>query len=400
MLKRTTLTIVILFSLFLFILGSCDKDDDTPTNSTPSYPMKTWEKIVGGDMWDCANGIIQASDGSYMIAGSTSSYGLSASDYYVVKIDVDSNIIWENTYGTDEIENGYSITETNDGGFVVAGISGIKGSGDYSAYLVKFNNNGDTIWTRSHGGAADDAASCVCATSDGGVVFTGYTESFGAGNKDIYLVKLNQNGDTSWTKTFGSEYSDAGGCVAQTSDGGYIVTGRYHTASNTSDAFLLKTDSLGNEQWIKHYSKSTSDAGFCVKETSNGGYIIAGVTGDGFSFSDIFIIKTNSYGNVEWANSYGRDESDAGYSVVQYNDGGYIVAGGTGYKYAYLVKVNTLGDTLWTRTYGSYNNPIYAYSLTNTLDGGYIFIGSKLPGMDNSDIYIYKVDSEGKLQED
>ncbi|MFZ8835354.1 MAG: hypothetical protein ACO2O5_14355, partial [Candidatus Caldipriscus sp.] len=192
-----------------------------------------------------------------------------------------------------------------------------------SAYAVAF--------AKTYGGTGDDRASYVLQTSDGGYIVVGDIGSLGADSFDIFLVKTDANGNIIWAKTYGGTVDEYAHSVLQTSDGGYIVAGETRSfGAGYRDIFLIKTDASGNLQWAKTYGGTYWDVAYSVQQTSDGGYIVAGET---YSFGaggrDIFLIKTDASGNVQWAKTYGGTDEDWARSVQQTSDGGYIVAGVT-----------------------------------------------------------------------
>ena len=208
----------------------------------------------------------------------------------------------------------YSVQQTADGGYIVAGYTNSFGAGDYDFYLVKTNSQGDTLWTRTYGGSDDDWAYSVQQTADGGYIVAGYTYSFGAGDDDFYLVKTNSQGDTLWTRTYGGSGDDEAYSVQQTADGGYIVAG--YTSSfgaGSGDFYLVKTNSQGDTLWTRTYGGSGYDGAYSVQQTADGGYIVAGYTGSfGAGSDDFYLVKTNSQGDTLWTRTYGGSSNDDG----------------------------------------------------------------------------------------
>jgi ribosomal protein S11 len=296
-----------------------------------------WAKTYGGIASGWASSVQQTSDGGYIVADCASG------DIFLIKTDANGNIIWAKTYGGIGYDDAYSVQQTSDGGYIVAGITWSFGAGSADIFLIKTDANGNIIWAKTYGGIGYDDAYSVQQTSDGGYIVVGTTRSFGAGSYDIFLIKTDANGNIIWAKTYGGTDRDGASSVQQTSDGGYIVAGYTESfGAGYSDAFLIKTDANGNIIWAKTYGGTYGDYACSVQQTSDGGYIVAG-------YGDIFLIKTDANGNIIWAKTYGGTYGDYAYSVQHTSDGGYIVAGGTysfgaGYSDAFLIKTDANGD--------------------------------------------------------
>jgi hypothetical protein len=263
-----------------------------------------WTRTYGGTDYDGATFMEKTSGGGYIIAGYTYSFGVGTPDYanvYLIKTDGHGDTLWTRAYGGTNEDYANSVQQTTDGGYVVAGSTQSFGAGDGDVYLVKTDAHGDTIWTRTYGGLSSDVGYSVRQTSDGGYIIAGLTSSFGAGNNDVYLIKINAQGDTLWTRTYGGTDDDEGHSVEQTTDGGYIVagfTGLYGPSGG--DVYLIRTNSSGDTLWTRTYGGSCEDAGNSVQQTADGGYVIAGVAcsfaeGNG----DVYIVKTDTIGNVD-----------------------------------------------------------------------------------------------------
>jgi hypothetical protein len=291
--------------------------------------VKSFAKTYGGTDWDLASSVQQTSDGGYIVAGYTSSFGMGDWDIFLIKTDASGNVQWAKTYRGIYDDYAYSVQQTSDGGYIVAGVT------LSNFFLIKTDAYGNVIWAKTYGGTGDEWAYSVQQTSDGGYIVAGETTSFGAGYSDIFLVKTDANGNIIWAKTYGGTGSDVAYSVQQTSDGGYIVAGR--TASfgaGVWDIFLIKTDANGNLQWAKTYGGTDWDEAYSVQQTSDGGYIVAG--------NGAFLVKTDANGNIIWAKTYEEGIFDVARSVQQTSDGGYIVAGSTGN--VFLIKTDANGN--------------------------------------------------------
>ncbi|MFA7275056.1 MAG: T9SS type A sorting domain-containing protein [Crocinitomicaceae bacterium] len=374
------------------------------------FSQTTFQRAFGGTASDEGLSVRQTPDGGYIIAGTTTSYGSGGRDVLVIKTDFAGDTIWTRTYGdSNGNEYGYCIQLTNDGGYIVSGSSQNFFSGEEDMYLLKLKANGDTSWTRNYGGNGFEGGYYVQQTSDGGYIMSGQTPAFGAGGFDVYLVKINDNGNIAWTKTYGGLDAEYANAVQQTSDGGYIITG---SNGNTfgfggSDFYLIKTDSLGNHIWSKTYGDTGFEEGKAVKQTTDGGYIIAGSSENtlGPLGPNFCLIKTNSVGDTLWAKLYGGSMIDECYDVQQTSDGGYIMVGksfsfSTNGDYdVYVVKVNSQGIEQWSKTYGgsTTNHNEIGYSIQQTSDNGFIITGETLYGFGVGlrNLYLIKTDSLG-----
>jgi hypothetical protein len=235
----------------------------------------------------------------------------------------------------------------------VAGTTGSFGAGEGDIFLIKIDPFGGIQWAKTYGGISDDGAFSVQQTYDGGYIVAGYTRSFGAVGEDVFLIKIDPFGGIQWAKTYGGKGSEVASSVQQTSDGGYIVAGWTNSfGAGEGDIFLIKTDAYGNIIWAKTYGGEFNDRASSVQQTSDGGYIVAGHIGVLFDeYTDIFLIKTDAYGNIQWAKIYGKPDTidREAYSVQQTSDGGYILASttisfGAGERDIFLIKTNARGN--------------------------------------------------------
>jgi hypothetical protein len=378
----------------------CPKPYSSPNPMSATYFAKTY----GGTDLDWVYSVQQTSDGGYIVAGWTWSFGAGASDIFLIKTDASGNIQWAKTYGVTDDDLAYSVQQTSDGGYIVAGSTWSFGTDDWDIFLIKTDANGNIQWAKTYGGTDYDWAYSVQQTSDGGYIVAGFTDSFGAGWEDIFLIKTDANGNVMWAKTYGITDDDLAYSVQQTSDGGYIVAGStYSFGAGGLDIFLIKTDANGNIIWAKTYGGISGYGAFSVQQTSDGGYIVAGFTDSfGAGWEDIFLIKTDANGNVMWAKTYGGIDLDWAYSVQQTSDGGYILAGftysfGAGYSDAFLIKTDANGNVMWAKTYGGTGNE-EAFSVQQTSDGGYILAGRTVSfGAGWEDIFLIKTDANGNI---
>ncbi|HRD20226.1 MAG TPA: PQQ-binding-like beta-propeller repeat protein, partial [Fervidobacterium sp.] len=252
-------------------------------------------------------------------------------DVYILKLDADGGLVWQKTYGGTNIDMAYSIQQTSDGGYIVAGYTKSSGNGDDDVYILKLNSDGELKWEKTFGGELPDRAYSIQQTEDGGYIVAGYTYSFDAGIIDVYILKLDADGGLVWQKTYGGTSIDVAYSIQQTNDGGYIVVGNTQSSGAGNDnVYVLKLDSNGNLTWEKTFGGTESDYAYSVQQTKDGGYIVGGYT---YSFgaggADAYILKLNSDGDLTWQKTYGGNSTDIAYCIQQTTDEGYIVAGRT-----------------------------------------------------------------------
>jgi hypothetical protein len=292
-----------------------------------------------------------------------------------------AQITFQRTYG--RLNGGWanSVQQTNDGGYIITGSIGIFPSGINDVYLIKTNANGDTLWTKTYGGTDIDECFSVKQTTDSGYIISGKTNSFGGS----YLIKTTANGDTLWTKTYGgTSYS-----VQQTSDGGYIITG-----AGSFGVYLIRTTSNGDTLWTKEFGGIDEDYGRSVQQTTDGGFIITGTTKSfGSGYYDVYLIKTYANGDTLWTKTFGGTDFDWGCSVQHTSDSGYIITGvtksfGAGGGDVYLIKTTINGDISWSKTFGGIHED-WGWSVMQTTDGGYIIAGGTASF--GNDYYVYLI---------
>jgi hypothetical protein len=344
-------------SLALFVAATLPTQSAYIRTSLPSdtlpatSPSPHFCKAIGGPANEWGNSLIQTSDGGYAIAGTTTSFGAGLSDAYLVKLDANGNLQWTKTIGGKDFEDGYSLIQTSDGGYAIAGYTKSFGAGEDDVYVVKLDANGNLQWTKTIGGKKRDRGSSLIQTSDGGYAIAGYTESFGAGETGVYVVKLDAKGNLQWTKTIGGENIYSGSSLIQTSDGGYAIAGTTQSfGAGEADVYVVKLDANGNLQWTKAIGGPYNDGSQSLIQTSDGGYAIAGTTQSfGAGDWDFYVVKLDAKGNLQWTKNIGGPSDDWGLSLIQTSDGGYAIAGhtfsfGAGEWNVYVVKLDKKGD--------------------------------------------------------
>jgi len=393
-----------IFILIAISLGGCGGSG--PGSEAPTVtPTVNWAKTFGGGNRDVAHSIVQTSDGGFIIAGETDSFGAGNADVWILKINANGLIEWEKTYGGSAYDIVRSIQQTSDDGFIAAGeTSSFSFAADTDVWVLKLGANGNTLWQYRYGGNGIDKAYCIRQTSDGGYIVAGETNSFGAAGIDVWVLKLKSDGDIEWEKRYGGAGDDVAHSIQQTtSDGGYIVAGETSSfGAGDIDVWALKLDSNGGIEWQKRYGGGGDDMAHSIQQTSDGGYIVAGET-DFFVivFADFWVLKLDSNGVVEWEKTYRGSFGDKAYSIHQTSNGGYIIAGKTSPNPVnadiWVLKLDSIGDIEWQKTYGG-NGSNSANFIRQTSDLGFIVAGeTSFVGAGNADVWVLKLDTNGEI---
>jgi hypothetical protein len=260
-----------------------------------------WQKTYGGPSHDATNSAIQqTSDGGFIVSGYTVSFGAGSNDFWVLKLDASDNVAWQKTYGGASSDSANSIQQTTDGGFVVAGRTASFGAGGGDSWLLKLDASGNVAWQKTYGGTNNDSANSIQQTTDGGFIVSGYTYSFGPGSGDFWVLKLDASGNVVWQKVWGGADGDIAESAQQTTDGGYVVAGAtWSFGAGGYDAWLLRLDALGNVTWQKTYGGASFDRARSIQQTTDGGYVVAGFTGSfGAGGYDFWVLKLDANGNM------------------------------------------------------------------------------------------------------
>lgn len=385
-------------------------------------PQNAW--VFGGSGTDEARAVQQTSDGGYIIAGRTESFGLGLQDMYVLKTDENGNELWAKTFGGGAEDEAAAVQQTSDGGYIIAGLTASFGGGEADMYLVKTDENGNELWSKTFGGIGPDEAETIQETSDGGFIIAGCTGSFGAGGYDMYVVKTDSQGNLVWSSAFGGTDSDKAAAVQETSDGGFVVAGNSfpwppeYSLIPHINLYLVKADSEGTLVWEKTFEVNPSKRVCGVEQTSDGGYVLAGncVSADETyelsAQSGIYLLRTDADGNLVWEKTL--DEPDGSiHAMCPTSDGGYVLVGELGQKgfafnwrHGYVadivaVKTDGDGDVLWSKTIGSGNTDESAFSVQQTDGGAYILAGriaAVVPRPNDpepADAYVVRLDADG-----
>ncbi|MBK8489545.1 MAG: T9SS type A sorting domain-containing protein [Saprospirales bacterium] len=363
-----------------------------------------FEYNYGGNGEDQGQAILQTDDRGYLIAGYSESFGSDNDlDVYLIRTDVDGQKIWEKVIDEGFIEHAYGMDATLDGGYIIVGDIRLTALDSFNVYLFKVNLRGDLLWSSQFGGTGFEQGFDVKATSDGGYLIAGRRLNQPNGDLDIYVIKADSNGDLVWEKTFGGSGDEEGWGVEEVSDG-YMVSGNaINPNTNSSDIYVMKLDFNGNMIWDYYFDyPDTFEQGFGFTLASDGSYVVAGHKG----FVDIFVAKLSEDGTTElWNKTFSEGVGGQANDVVETNDGNFVVGGIVETSAAnidlFIAKVDaTNGAEIWTHTIGRTTIIDWAESLVERQDGGFALVGwnGQAALIFINDVKLIKADSDGRVR--
>lgn len=382
-------------------------------------PSIEWQKTYGGSLQDYGLNAKQTSDGGYILIGDTLSTDGDFSDVIgyqgnarIIKTDAYGNILWQKDIGGSEYDSAYKIITTIDNGYLIAcntmsNNGHVYGNhGLIDIWIVKLNNQGDIVWSKTYGCNNYDGVSAIIQTSDGNYVFAGNSTAINGdvttnhGFNDLWVVKIDNIGNIIWQKSYGGSGYDYANDVKQTTDGGYILCGA-STSSNfdvtlnqgSFDYWIVKLDTIGNLVWQKTFGGSLHDEARSILQTNDGGYIVIGQAvssngdiNDHQGEIDCWIIKLTTNGSISWKKSYGGFLSESALEIIKSYDNGFIIASNSnstngffsstnGLSDFYILKINSNGEINWQTIFGG-SEYDYPRSIQSTSDGGFILSGT------------------------
>jgi hypothetical protein len=367
-----------------------------------------WFRVYKGDLRTGASSIIQTTDGGFVVSGND--YVDEFDDnVLLIKTDSEGMMIWNQTFGGLGSDRARQVVQTSDGGFALAGSTSSFGCLNSNMYLIKTDSEGNFEWDRNFGGLLFEAAYDLVQTADDGFVLAGFTNSYGAGQYDAYLVKTDSLGIMEWNYTYNGVWSgtqyDGAYSIIQTLDGGFALAG--FTSFGYPDMFLVKVDSEGREEWTRSFGGIDSDTAYDIIQTEDEGFALAGFSrAVGSGGSDMLFVKTDSNGTLEWYKTYGGLDFENAYSIIQTLDGGYALAGSTTANEhdMFFVKTNSTGYEEWNCTYGG-DKVDGAFALVQTSNYSYVIVGSstiepvELFTLNANELWILKINDPSIIEE-
>lgn len=393
---------------------------------------EAWSRSIGiGNEYTeyHSDSIQQTSDGGYVFVFENVYGGAGGYDYGIARLSADGKLQWAKDFGGSSGEAPKAVIQTADLGYLVAGhsYSYRTGTSYCDIVVIKLDADGDLEWQKNYGGTgSDENPEALAVALDGqgypdGYILAGATTSFGAGGRDIWLLRLENNGNVRWQKTLGAESgNEYARAIYPVNSGFWLAASTTSFGAGGSDVWIVKLAADGSVLWERAYGGTGSDSPVGIEPTSTGGCVVGAGTSSFMPDNNFWAFEIDASGAQQWQYLYGGDDDDYARDFRKTSDNGYIMTGwtysfgeeftGTVSNDAWLVKLNATGGIKWQKFYNkpheyegeNINAPDWAYSVTPTLDGGYAVVGDTdwwiYDDVDrNSDVWIFKVDSTGEL---
>ena len=397
---------------FVLCIYGCDEPVSKPDVETQVY---YFSKVFGQYDAEMGYSIRSTKDNGFIIAGATSSYWSTDSlprayktlhgvtDAIIAKVDSLGNPEWVRTYGGDFFESAFNAAENQEGGYFFVGYTNSTGNGLYDFWLVNLDEDGNVIWEKTYGTPKMNVGLYGDQTADGGYAIAGYTVPLDRNDKDFWLLKTDNNGDSLWSSFYGDTLNQSVNNFQQTLDGGFILVGETWGSNTNNDILIIKTNSYGKQEWSQKIIEARNDQAYAIKETNNGYILVGTTTSLGAGNKDIWLIKLDEIGNVDWSKTYGGEALEYGFDVTTLNDG-YVFTGstssyGTEFYDIWIIKVDFEGELIWEELYGGPMIDIGRSIINNGTDGFTILGQTSSYGSGEYDFWMIKTDEFGLVPE-
>lgn len=364
----------------------------------------TWERTFGGQRAEKAYATAEMPDGGFVVAGHTLSNGRLRYDAVVVRFDRTGRILWQRVFGGRDTEQLYGVVALEGGGVAVVGHTRSSGAGESDVWVVRLDADGEIVWQRAFGGAANDRARSIAAAPDGGLVVAGFTRSRGAGDGDAWILRLDRDGALVWDSVYGKTGDDGAFNIIPLPGGGFAVAGYSQgLGADAYELWVLWIDDRGWVKWERRFRRGMFAAATALTPAANGGLYVVGLSHERSSERpNIWVLHLDRYGAFVWQKTIGGLKSDGGWGVAATTDGGFVVLAatasrGAGSTDAWLMRFDRAGKLLWERLYGQalWDRPT---ALLVTRDGGLMVAGyTTSKGNGHEDFWLLRLDAEGRL---
>ncbi|MDP8239340.1 MAG: hypothetical protein P9X24_09645, partial [Candidatus Hatepunaea meridiana] len=344
-----------------------------------AQPALQWHQAYGGESRESCWDLIQTEEGGYLLGGRTYIYDDSRDNFFCVKTDERGREIWTYNEGGEESDGCIAVLQIDGEFYLLAGYTFVSFDEGYNGWLIKLDEDGEEVWSRTYNDNGLVFFSSLIQSGDGNLVLSGYTSN------DAALLKMDEDGEVIWSRTYGGDASDAFSSVIQTNDDGYAAAGETRSFDVQGvDAYFVKTDEEGEEEWYLTFGDEIRDSFSSIIQTEDGGYALGGSINvePGINTNpDFVLVRTDSEGEILWTRTYGGRRPEYFDDMLQTLDGGFILAGttfsfGAGSDDFYLVRINSTGDELWSNTYGGRHAERVLGAIIQTEDLGYAIGGS------------------------
>lgn len=388
----------IVFALTL----TAEAADLKKVSKQPSF-AKVWQEVYGGDDTDRAQGVVALENGDIAVASSCKSFDAQQTDICVTRVNADGKTIWRKMLGGKNEDIASAISRAKDGSILVVGTSrSFNKTHDRDIYVAKISLDGKGIWQNTFGKERAEYGRAIAGTDDGGALIAGETESFGDGYKDIFLVKIDKNGNMLSEQVVGGKKDDLARGMTRTRDGSLVLVGsREIDRAGDGDFFLLKMDQNGKKIWARTYGGSYEDVLNAVTPTLDGGVVATGYTRSfGSAQTDLSVMKFTADGKLIWHKIYGYKRYDFANAITMTRDGDFLIAGATdsmgkGVYDIYVIALHRNGELFWSGLYGDINTDI-AHGITRTSDGSIVVVGESDSYSNAKDIFMMQLKKVGK----
>ena len=380
--------------LFLVLSAGCASVGTTAPTTPPIVPTNTWIRTFEGPNYGAFFDVILTQDGNILAVGATHHVHMPpySGDALLMKLTLDGDVLWERTWGGDGYEQALSVVPAGDGGYYIFGETDSYGAGDRDFFLLKTTEDGTEEWFQTYGGARREWPYGMLHLSNGDLLIYGFTESI-AGGRDEYTIRVAQDGDVIWEYTVETPGEELVMDALETAEGDLVLA-----ANVQEDAELVKLDADGHIQWAHRYELAGWQYASQVAETDDGGFLLAG-----FSMSssprqaDTWLARCTSTGELEWQTSFGESSfDDYANALIRLRDGTYLI--GAIANGVLLSRVDEDGSVLWRRSLLEPQTVYGGMALTELEDGGYLVAGLiQLINGRSYDAVLLRTDSEGRV---